>query len=415
MKNMKYILPIFFLLIISSCETSDGTTASNYSYKFIVNEEGESPQVGDLVKFSETVFLNEKEISSTNEFGIKEIILPSDENLTRPLPPNYEVLFKMSKGDSVAVTQELKDLKNLPEGFTTADQLKYVVKLIDFTPKEKLYTVKKKNKTASNYPYEIFKKTGNITAQPGDRIRYREYRYINNELEKETPMDKPLQATLPARSTVPNPPPGNYEALLLGGIGDSLHLDQLLLGVKRLPKNLKETDTINYRIQIVDVFTPGEFEIEKIIQTANAHQLIKETIARKAAIEKATLANIEQFKNGDLEDDLIYTHSGLKYILHEKGKGRKASPLENVTVHYMGFLPDGKIFDSTFDDGNSFQFQLGAEKVIKGWDEGISKLTIGSKATFFVPYQLAYGRAGWYGKIPRRADLVFYIELLSSN
>jgi len=412
---MKNLLPIFLLFLLSACNSSDGTTASNYSYKFFVDKKGESPKVGDLVTFSETVFLNEKEISSTDELGIKEIILPSEEILTRPLPPNYEILFQMSKGDSVVVTQELKDLKNLPEGFTTEDQIKYAVKLIDITPKEKLASAKKKDKTASNYPYQIFKKTGNITAQPGDRIRYREYRYINTELEEETPMDKPLQAFLPARRTIPNPPPGDYEALLLGGIGDSLHLDQLLIGAERLPKNLKETDTINYRIQIVDVFTPGEFEIEKVLQAVKAQQLKKETIERKGAIEKTTLSNIEKFKKGELEDDLIYTHSGLKYILHEKGNGKKTSPLQKVEVQYMGFLPDGKIFDSTFDDGNSFKFSLGTEKVIKGWNEGISKLTVGSKATFFVPYQLAYGRAGWYGKIPRRADLVFYIELLSSK
>ncbi|MFK7771112.1 MAG: FKBP-type peptidyl-prolyl cis-trans isomerase [Saprospiraceae bacterium] len=341
--------------------------------------------------------------------------MPPEEILTRPLPPNYEILFMMSIGDSVTVTQELKDLENLPEGFTTEDRIKYVVKLIDIIPKEELEQAKKKNKTTSNYPYEIFNKSGNITAQPGDRIRYREYRYINNVLEKETPMDQPLQASLPARDMIPNPPPGNYEALLLGGIGDSLHLDQLLVGVKNLPKNLKETDTINYRIQIVDVFTPGEFEIEKLLQNAKAQQLKKETIARKEEVEKTTLANIKKFKSGEIEDELIYTHSGLKYILHEKGKGKKTSPLQKVAVHYMGFLPDGKVFDTTFDDGKSFEFPLGAEKVIKGWDEGISKLTVGSKATFFVPYQLAYGRAGWYGKIPRRADLVFYIELLSSK
>jgi FKBP-type peptidyl-prolyl cis-trans isomerase len=412
---MKYILPIFLFLLVLSCESSDSLTSSNYSYKFFINEEGGSPNVGDLVKFSETVFLNEKEIFSTDEFGLKEIILPSKEILTRPLPPNYEILFQMSIGDSVAVTQELKDLKNLPEGFTTEDQLRYVIKLVEIITKEKSAPAKKKDKTTANYPYEIFKKTGNITAQPGDRIRYREYRFTNGEFEQETPMDKPLQAFLPARSTIPNPPPGNYEALLLGGIGDSLHLDQLLLGVKGLPKKLKETDTINYRIQIVDIFTPGEFEIEKIFQKAKAQQLKKETIGRKEEIEKRTLANIEKFKNGELEDDLIYTHSGLKYILHEKGKGKKTSPLQKVVVQYMGFLPDGKIFESTFDDGNAFRFPLGAGKVIKGWDEGISKLTVGSKVTFFVPYQLAYGRAGWYGKIPRRADLVFYIELLSSG
>lgn len=412
---MKLFLPLFFLFILSSCETSDGVTESNYSFKYIVDEEGESPQVGDLVKFSEVVYLNGKEISSTEEFGIKEIILPEEAILTKPLPPNYEMLFQMSIGDSVEVIQKLKDLKNLPKGYTTKDQLKYVIKLIDFTPKNELKPAKKKDKTSSNYPYEIFYQSGNITAQPGDRIRYREYRYINNELDSETPMHKPLQALLPARNTVPNPPPGNYEALLLGGIGDSLQLDQLLVGVKGLPDNLKESDTINYIVQILDIFTPGEYEIEKVIKRAKAQQLKDETIARKEEVEKSTLAYIEQFKKGELEDELIYTISGLKYLLHEKGTGKKTSPLEKVEVHYMGFLPDGKIFESTFEDGKPFQFPLGAEKVIKGWDEGISKLTVGSKATFFVPYQLAYGEAGWFRRIPRRADLVFYIELLDSK
>ena len=141
---MKKILQIFFLLLISSCETSDGVTSSNYSYKFFIDEKGDSPKVGDMVKFSETVFLNEKKISSTDEFSLKEIILPSTEILTRPLPPNYEMLFKMSIGDSVAVTQELKDLKKLPKGFATEDKLKYVIKLIGITPKDELESSKKK-------------------------------------------------------------------------------------------------------------------------------------------------------------------------------------------------------------------------------------------------------------------------------
>lgn len=412
---MKLFIPLFFLLICSSCETSDGVTDSNYSFKYIVNEEGASPQVGDLVKFSEVVYLNGKEISSTKELGLKEIILPAEAVLTKPLPPNYEMLFQMSIGDSVEVIQKLKDLKNLPKGYTTKDQLKYVIKLIDITPQDEVKSPKKKDKTSSNYPFEIFYQSGNITAQPGDRIRYREYRYINNELESETPMHKPLQAFLPARNTIPDPPPGNYEALLLGGIGDSLQLDQLLVGVKGLPKNLKASDTINYVIQILDILTPGEYEIEKVIKKAKAQQLKDETMARKEKVEKSTLALIDQFKKGELEDDLIYTHSGLKYLLHEKGTGKETSPLEKVKVQYMGFLPDGKVFESTFEDGKPFQFPLGAGKVIKGWEEGISKLTVGSKATFFVPYQLAYGRAGWFKRIPRKADLVFYIELLDAQ
>lgn len=158
MKSMKRFLPIFLLIFFSSCETRDGVTSSNYSYKFFVNEEGESPKVGDLVKFSEIVYLNDKEISSTKEFRLKEIILPSKEILTRPLPPNYEMLFQMSIGDSVAVTQELKDLKDLPEGFKTEDQLKYVIKLLDITPKEKLAPAKKKIKLPPTTPTKFSKK-----------------------------------------------------------------------------------------------------------------------------------------------------------------------------------------------------------------------------------------------------------------
>ena len=155
---MKRILQIFFLFLIASCETSDGVTASNYSYKFLVDKKGESPKVGDLVKFSETVYLNDKEISSTKEFRLKEIILPSKEMLTRPLPPNYEMLFQMSIGDSVAVTQELKDLEDLPEGFKTEDRLKYLIKLIDITPKEKVAPAKKKIKLPPTIPTKFSKK-----------------------------------------------------------------------------------------------------------------------------------------------------------------------------------------------------------------------------------------------------------------
>ena len=372
----------------------------------------------ELKSFQEKYQPKQKQQAVNNEEQIKAIQQRWEQQL------DSQSVNEIVSGDSFKyqvpqealgkVKSELKDLNNLPKGFTTEGKLKYVIKIIEITSKEKLVTTTKINKTTSNYPYQILKKTGNIVAQPGDRIRYREYRFVNNELEKETPMDQPLQASLPPRNTVPNPPPGNYEALLLGGIGDSLHLGQLLAGVDRLPKGLKETDTINYRIQIVDVFTPGEFEIDKILQKANSLQLKKETIARKKEVEKITLATIEKFNNGELEDDLNYTHSGLKYILHQKGKGKKVTPLQKVKVQYMGFLSDGKVFDTSFDDGNPIVFPLGAGKVIKGWDEGISKLTVGSSATFFIPYQLAYGIAGWPGKIPNKADLVFYIELISS-
>ena len=58
-------------------------------------------------------------------------------------------------------------------------------------------------------------------------------------------------------------------------------------------------EIINYRIQIVEIFTPGEYEIEKILKKAKAEQLKKEAIERKEEVEKTTLANIEKFKKGE--------------------------------------------------------------------------------------------------------------------
>ena len=409
---MKYIPLLFSIFLVISCNQIDGTTHSKYEYKFHVDKDGDSPKVGDLVVFHEKVYLNNEEIFSTEKHGQKEIILPSEDILTKPLPPNYEILFKMSEGDSVSVTQELKNMDNLPKGYQTDDVMKYVVKLVKFFPKEKRPQRKKKARTSSNYPYEIFTQTGNIIAQAGDRVRYREYRYLNDSLIYSTITEKPTEAFLPFRNEVPTPPPGNYEALLLLGEGDSLRLSQLLADLPELPSYFKSTDTINYNIKVLEILTPAEYVIEKKIKQAKAEFKKKAIQARKETVKKMTISNIEKYKNGDFEEKLLRTHSGLKYLIHEKGNGKKLNPKQQVSIHYYGFLMDGKEFDNSFEKGEPLQFLLGMGRVIKGWDEGLSKLNVGTKATFFIPYQLAYGEAGRPPKIPQRADLVFYVEVV---
>ena len=66
----------------------------------------------------------------------------------------------------------------------------------------------------------------------------------------------------------------------------------------------------------------------------------------------------------------------------------------NVKVHYTGFFTDGKIFDSSVERRELIDIPIGKGKVIKGWDEGITKFHVGDKAKLFVPYQLAYGETG---------------------
>ncbi|MBN2682707.1 MAG: FKBP-type peptidyl-prolyl cis-trans isomerase [Bacteroidales bacterium] len=105
------------------------------------------------------------------------------------------------------------------------------------------------------------------------------------------------------------------------------------------------------------------------------------------------------------------TKSGLKYKITEKGKGIKPKDGDKVQVHYTGKFTNDSVFDSSVTRGTPFEFELGAGQVIKGWDEGIALLNEGSKATFIIPSDLAYGPGG-RGTIPPNSTLVFDVELI---
>ena len=103
--------------------------------------------------------------------------------------------------------------------------------------------------------------------------------------------------------------------------------------------------------------------------------------------------------------------SGLSYIITRLGEGRLPLPGEKVIVHYTGVMTSGVKFDSSLDRGQPYAFELGKGRVIKGWDEGIGKLRVGTQATLIIPPQLAYGEKG-RGPIPPNATLIFVVELV---
>ena len=105
------------------------------------------------------------------------------------------------------------------------------------------------------------------------------------------------------------------------------------------------------------------------------------------------------------------TNSGLHYIIEAEGDGVKAEPHRKVSVHYTGYLPDGKVFDSSHKRNEPISFKLGVGQVIKGWDEGIALLRVGGKAKLILPYFLAYGEQGHPPVIPAKATLIFDVEL----
>jgi len=102
------------------------------------------------------------------------------------------------------------------------------------------------------------------------------------------------------------------------------------------------------------------------------------------------------------------------------GEGAEAVDGRNVSVHYTGWLYDdallshkGRKFDSSLDRGQPFEFQLGAGRVIRGWDQGVAGMKVGGQRTLIIPAHLGYGPIGAGEAIPPNTALVFDVELMA--
>jgi len=95
------------------------------------------------------------------------------------------------------------------------------------------------------------------------------------------------------------------------------------------------------------------------------------------------------------------------------GEGTPAAAGDTLTVHYIGTLQSGQVFDSSYTRGEPFTFRLGAGNVIRGWDQGLVGMRVGGKRRLSIPPELAYGSQG-SGPIPPNATINFEIELLAN-
>jgi FKBP-type peptidyl-prolyl cis-trans isomerase FkpA len=109
------------------------------------------------------------------------------------------------------------------------------------------------------------------------------------------------------------------------------------------------------------------------------------------------------------------THTTASGLIIEElvvGAGDVAAAGQTVTVHYTGWLTDGRKFDSSKDRSDPFEFPLGERHVIAGWDEGVQGMKVGGRRKLTIPPALGYGARGAGGVIPPNATLVFEVELL---
>lgn len=121
-------------------------------------------------------------------------------------------------------------------------------------------------------------------------------------------------------------------------------------------------------------------------------------------------------------DGKTYPQQGDKLTMHYQyvqlcGKSRKnvRRNTHNSHTHSGTLAANGQKFDASRDRGRPFQFTIGIGQVIRGWDEGVSQMSLGESATLRITSDYGYGARGAGGVIPPHADLVFDVELLAIN
>lgn len=116
--------------------------------------------------------------------------------------------------------------------------------------------------------------------------------------------------------------------------------------------------------------------------------------------------------NEEEEMNTIEDFNELEIKVIQEGSGEEAKEGDTVVVNYEGTLTDGTKFDSSYDRGTPFSFNLGTGFVIQGWEEGVSGMKIGEIRELRIPSSMGYGSSGAGDVIPPNAGLIFKVELL---
>jgi FKBP-type peptidyl-prolyl cis-trans isomerase FklB len=176
-------------------------------------------------------------------------------------------------------------------------------------------------------------------------------------------------------------------------MGDSLNVDPVLFA-KGMIDSKNEKNTLDEQT--------AQGYIMAYIQKRQAEKMKKEFGKNIDEGEKFLADNKKR-------EGVQETPSGLQYEVITMGTGAKPGPEDVVKVHYTGTLLDSTKFDSSVDRDEPAEF--GVNQVMKGWQEGIQLMPVGSKFKFYIPYELGYGENPT-GPIPPYSTLVFEVELL---
>lgn len=183
-----------------------------------------------------------------------------------------------------------------------------------------------------------------------------------------------------------------------------------------IAKNLKtqgftDLDRASFMDAIKDVYEGNDVKISLDEANQNFKSHVENSKSKMDMVNKE--AGVRYLANNADKEGVMVTESGLQYKIIESKNPTLSKPtlLDKVKVHYHGTTVDGAVFDSSVDRGEPISFPLNG--VIKGWQEGLQLMPVGSKFKFFIPQELAYGSRSMGPKIKPYSALIFDVTLLA--
>jgi len=140
---------------------------------------------------------------------------------------------------------------------------------------------------------------------------------------------------------------------------------------------------------------------------ANENSRFMEDLQEAAKNKKKNLKHFAELKL-EAYDEAEELSSGVRMLKFKSTEGEFAKMRKPLSVRYVGYLPNGRIFDS-----GVFSFNLGRGEVIEAWDIAFKHLRVGEEATIFCPSSTAYGRRGAGKDIKGYTTLIFDVTLES--
>jgi FKBP-type peptidyl-prolyl cis-trans isomerase len=416
------------LLLLNACKTNTKfeykPDKDGISYAFFTDKSGSHVQSGDIITYNFYYRLRDSIVYRSNmrmpdvTVSVPDSAETSDNFLLR-------VITKMSAGDSVRIQLVVDSTKalRLPPQFKVGDTAHIDVALRKVRTQKEIKAERDKLLVGTKplgkmgIVYKTHIQNNGAKPVPTGGAVYHLDLYKGNELKTTSRNVKE-----PAKRKILTPEEqAKYrdalnEMLASMSKGDSV---SFFVPTDTIRRNIDPSwgfqpgDVARIDVVLIDIKTPEEVQLALAENTKKQEALAAELKQKEGTVTTLMAKMLKDHKANKI--NYTQTPSGLRYFVIEKGSGATPTAKQDVQVNYAGYLTDGKMFDSSFSHGQPFRFALGQGQVIKGWDEGVALLPVGTKALLSIPAALAYGAAGSPPSIPANADLLFYIELTDAQ